>query len=408
MPVGAVAVAQGQSNNPNVTINSQAAASSFVVLVTHDAAANYSAIADTINGAASGNGWTRIGSAVNSVGGYVDVHAFYVSSGFNGGNTHRFSVTLSASAYWTISVLEITSVNTSTPISGTPVFAADAGSPFNSAGVTTTAPNTLLVGLCATDSTTDPATYAAHSSAAPTSGWTVRSGATYTATGTNWSLSQKTQAVTAAGTYQAGWTCAGASNSATGLIAFVDDGGGGGTAHALQGAATGAGTATGAASVSKPLGGAAQGGSSATGAATVDKPLGGAAQGAGSAAGAATVGKPLGGSAQGAGTAAGELAADRQLTVTLYQRPTPGAVAEPLANATGLWWAWWSTFAAFLAGNAPTARGSGATTDANGVFLVQVEGVYTPGTDQGFGVIGNLDATPDLIERAYVGTFDVL
>lgn len=227
MPVGSTGVAQAQSNNPNVTINSSSG-SSFLVLVTHDAAANYSAIADTIGGGASGNGFTRVGSEVSSVGGYVDTHAFYVSSGFNGGTTHRFSVTLSATAYWTISVVEITNINTSTPISGTPVFAANAGSPFNSATVTTTVANTMLVGLCATDSTTTPATYAAHSSALPTSGWTVQTGATYTNTSVNWSLSQKTQAVTATGTYQAGWTCSGAANSATGLIAFVDDGGGGG------------------------------------------------------------------------------------------------------------------------------------------------------------------------------------
>jgi hypothetical protein len=181
-----------------------------------------------------------------------------------------------------------------------------------------------------------------------------------------------------------------------------------GAAQALAGGAAGSGTAAGAATVTKPLAGGATGSGTAAGAAAVGKPLAGGATAASSAAGAATIGKPIAGSAQGAGAAAGELAAQHQLTVTLYQRPTPGAPAELLANATGLWWVWWSSLAAFLAGNAATAAGTGATTDANGVFLVQVNAAVTPGAEQGFGVIGNMDATADLLERAYVGTFDVL
>jgi hypothetical protein len=79
----------------------------------------------------------------------------------------------------------------------------------------------------------------------------------------------------------------------------------------------------------------------------------------------------------------------------------------PAASLTGLKWVWWPTIAAMFAGSAADAHGSGATTDGSGVFTAEAPSGLSAGTNQGFGVISNQDATPDSTEAAYVGSFDV-
>lgn len=227
MPIGQTNTAQNNSAGPaSVTINSAASGSSFLVVVSWDVGLNFTSITDLIGGGASGNSFTQIGSEVSNIAGIYDSRSYYVSGGFNGGTNHEFRVALSGTGYWTISVTEITNVDTSTPITGTPVFALDASSPFASAGVTTAVANAMLVGFAASDSFSNPATFAADASASPTSGWTLQTGATYTNGSVNYTLGVITQAVTATGTYNSAFTVAGASNNAVGLIAFRDATGG--------------------------------------------------------------------------------------------------------------------------------------------------------------------------------------
>lgn len=224
MAIGAVNVAQSNSATASVTINSQASGSSFSLLVTWQASENYSSgPTDTIGGGASGNTWTQVGSEVSSLGGLSDSRLYYVSGGFNGGTTHQFSVTFNASTFWTISVVEVTGVDTTTPVTGTPVFSSDTASPFASSSVTTTAANATLVSQIHNNASSGSQTFNADSSASPTSGWTVQTGATYSSAATNWIVSQKTQVVTSTGTYNGAWTVtSGGTASAVGLIAFRD------------------------------------------------------------------------------------------------------------------------------------------------------------------------------------------
>ena len=98
------------------------------------------------------------------------------------------------------------------------------------------------------------------------------------------------------------------------LIAFeLTQSAGGGTTQDLAGAATGQGSASGAASVIKTLGGAAAGSGAASGALGGQKDLAGGATGAGAASGAASVAKPLAGGAAGGGAASGAAAASKPL-----------------------------------------------------------------------------------------------
>jgi len=154
--------------------------------------------------------------------------------------------------------------------------------------------------------------------------------------------------------------------------------------QALEGAATAGATASGAASVTKPIAGAATGGATAAGTLLGDVPLAGAAAGGAAASGALTV-------------------ESRRFEFTLYQ--VDGAT--PLANKTGLWWAWWDVLAD-VRSTAPDASGTGATTDASGVFSVVAPSALSAGVNQGFGIISDQDATPDATEAAYVGSFDAV
>jgi hypothetical protein len=251
MPIGATNVAQGNSNNPNVTINSQASGSSFSILVQWGSAANFSSISDTIGGGASGNTWTQVGSEISNFNGLVDCRQYYVSAGFNGGTTHRFSVSLSASDYWSISVVEVLDVDTANPITGTPVFGpTDSATPFASTAVDTTAANAMLVSTCIPNVSAGTVTFTADASSVPTSGWTVEAGATFGAASTNYVLSQMTQAVTSTGSYVGAWTATFATSAIVGLIAFRDDGGG--QSVALDAAAAAAATAAGDVSAADP------------------------------------------------------------------------------------------------------------------------------------------------------------
>lgn len=112
----------------------------------------------------------------------------------------------------------------------------------------------------------------------------------------------------------------------------------------------------------------------------------------------------LAGDATGGASASADLSvvSSRQFTMTLYE--ADGVTLA--ANKTGLWWAWWDTLA-HVRTAAANAAGTGATTDASGVFTVSAPSGLSPGADQGFGIISDQDATADTAEAAYVGSFDV-
>jgi hypothetical protein len=77
------------------------------------------------------------------------------------------------------------------------------------------------------------------------------------------------------------------------------------------------------------------------------------------------------------------------------------------ANRSGLWWAWWPSVANVRT-DAPAASGSGATTNASGLFEVNAPNYLSTSNDQGYGLISDQDSTPDASEVAYSGTFDVI
>ncbi len=97
------------------------------------------------------------------------------------------------------------------------------------------------------------------------------------------------------------------------------------------------------------------------------------------------------------------LGGTRQFSFTLYG--TDGVT--PVASRTGLWWAWWDTIA-HVRTAAANAEGTGAATDASGVFTVTAPSGLSPGNNQGFGIVSDQDSTPDATEAAYVGSFDVI
>lgn len=112
----------------------------------------------------------------------------------------------------------------------------------------------------------------------------------------------------------------------------------------------------------------------------------------------------LAGAAAGGATASATLTVTnpRQFSMTLYE--SDGVTLA--ANKTGLWWSWWDTLA-HVRTAAANASGTGASTDASGVFTVSAPSGLSPGADQGFGIISDQDATADTAELAYVGSFDV-
>lgn len=161
---------------------------------------------------------------------------------------------------------------------------------------------------------------------------------------------------------------------------------GGGGSQALEGAATGGATASGAASIEKPIAGDAGGGATASGTLAVSGDV------------------ELAGAAAGGASASADLSVvSRSFEFTLYA--VDGST--PLASKSGLWWAWWPSIAAMRSA-APDASGTGASTDASGVFRVGAPASLSVGTNQGFGIISDQDSTPDATEAAYVGSFDVV
>lgn len=80
-----------------------------------------------------------------------------------------------------------------------------------------------------------------------------------------------------------------------------------------------------------------------------------------------------------------------------------------LANQTDLWFAWFPSIAALIAAAAAAggASGTGRSTDSVGMFSAAAPNLLSVGEDQGFGIVGNQDATADDAEYAYAGSFDV-
>jgi hypothetical protein len=190
--------------------------SSAVVVVAWSDNQTFSSLADTINGGASGNTWTQIGSQQSYS--TALMRAYYMSAGFNGGVNHVFTLNLSGATFALILAKSILAPNLSNILTGTESVVFDAASPYTSDNVISNSDG-LAVGFCNSNSNNNPATYAV-SGATPTSGWTIATDAQYLDGSATWTGSIKTQALGAAGTYNAGWTSTGSTEAAAGLVIF--------------------------------------------------------------------------------------------------------------------------------------------------------------------------------------------
>lgn len=217
MPVGQTSKGAG---NPVSSISTTGVVtqpgSALVALLVWDSSSTFTSISDTINGGASGNTWVLIGSEQTYS--TARTRAYYVTNA-NGGSNHVVTFTPSASCNCVILFVEITGIPASDAVDGTPSFVADASSPFTSGNVTTSTAGAMLVGGLVCNSGSNPATHAI-SSATPSSGWTIQSGAEETNGASFYTGCLATQVVSSTGTYNSGFTESGGSDSSVLLIAF--------------------------------------------------------------------------------------------------------------------------------------------------------------------------------------------
>jgi hypothetical protein len=197
-------------------VNTSASGSVLVALVGVGNAATFTSIADTINGAASGNTWNQIGAEV-AVNAFGYARAYYVQNA-NGGTNHVVTVTVSASVSMSLLLVELTGVQTSSVLDGSS-FVLDSSSPFTSGGVSTTYDVDALVGGLIGGSGSNPATHAI-SGAAPSSGWTIQTAAEELDGTQFWAGALATVDVSSTGTYNSGFTESGASEAVVLLAAF--------------------------------------------------------------------------------------------------------------------------------------------------------------------------------------------
>lgn len=110
-----------------------------------------------------------------------------------------------------------------------------------------------------------------------------------------------------------------------------------------------------------------------------------------------------------AGVAQGEVAASGTMSDRIFRFQCVRQDMTLFASQTGLWYAWFPSIAALRAAavSAGGSAGTGRSTDINGMFSVSAPVALSAGEDQGFGIVGNQDATADDVEVAYVGSFDV-
>ena len=216
MPIGATSKGRTSSATSVATTGvTTTTGSAFLAIVGMGGTQTFSSISDTINGSASGNTWTQIGSEVTFP---TDrCRAYYVQNG-NGGANHVVTVTVSGAVAITVLLVELTGVLTASVLDGSSLV-ADAASPFTSGNVATTQADEILVAGIIGASGSNPATHAI-SSASPASGWTIQTSAEETNGASFFTGAIATQTVSATGTYNGGFTESGASNAAVLLAAF--------------------------------------------------------------------------------------------------------------------------------------------------------------------------------------------
>lgn len=217
MPIGQTSKGRtGSGTSVGTTGVNTSSGSTFVVLLAFNNSTTFTSIADTINGSASGNTWTQIGTEPSISGGKF--RAYYCQNG-NGGTNHVVTVTVGAATAITALMVEVTGVVTTSVTDGTSAFTLDSSSPFTSANVTTANANDVLVAGVMGDSGSNPATHAI-SSASPSSGWTIQTSTEETNGASFWVGCMATQTVSATGTYNGGFTESGATNGNVLLVAL--------------------------------------------------------------------------------------------------------------------------------------------------------------------------------------------
>lgn len=213
------------ANNASATaataaVNTRPSGSILLCLFCWANTANFTSIADTINGAASGNTWTQIGTEVANAGSNLKARAYYVENA-SGGNTHVVTVTVSASVSGiTALLIELTGMATASALDGSS-FVDDTSSPYLSGNVVTTVNACQLIGGMMGGSNSNPATHAI-SSASPTSGWTIQTGAEETNGASFFTGCLASVDVSSTGTYNSGFTQSGGVGAAVLLAVFKE------------------------------------------------------------------------------------------------------------------------------------------------------------------------------------------
>jgi hypothetical protein len=212
-------------------VNTTASGSAFLVLVGFNGTAAFTSIADTINGSASGNTWTQIGSET-AIGSSDKARAYYVQNG-NGGTNHVVTLTVDSTAGLTVLFIELTGVATTGVLDGSSL-SADTSSPYVSGGVTTTVADTILVGGLMGNAGVTPSPHGI-SGATPSSGWTIHTAAEETGGSSFWTGALASVTVASTGTYSSGFTEDNSSGGAVLLAAFKIAAAGGGPAQGHAG-----------------------------------------------------------------------------------------------------------------------------------------------------------------------------
>lgn len=171
----------------------------FLVCVSYDGTINISSVTDSKS---------NTYNLVNTVTTGDQKTSIYECIGGVGGASHTVTVTFATPADGVVHFLEITGGSTRDL---TPTAVNDASSPFTLASGTLSQAAELLLSFCASDSSSNPATYAC-------SGWTVLS---QEADGTTfWSSAVAYKIVAATTTQTASWTSTGAGDANVHLVTY--------------------------------------------------------------------------------------------------------------------------------------------------------------------------------------------
>lgn len=143
-----------QTTGPNstVAVTTSVSGSSFVIFQLWESAQATPTISDTINGSASGNTYTQIGTTLTgAIGGFESASAFLCTNG-NGGVNHVATSTFTGTNIVSTFLVEITGgvLTSLTDQISSPQWNDDVSSPFTSNAITTTQANELILALALT------------------------------------------------------------------------------------------------------------------------------------------------------------------------------------------------------------------------------------------------------------------